>query len=156
MSEKINTHHIKDGEKESPFGCMRWMSRMMGDDEVDDKRGGANFAERSAKSELARKLDGVGWGLFFIWVGAVLLADIETGGALLGVGIITLGVQATRKLLALRTEGFWLVVGTGFLLGGIWHLADTNLPLLPLVAIVAGLAVLLTSIFPKGRPEGTG
>ncbi len=69
--------------------------------------------------------------------------------ALLGIGVITLGVQIIRKSVGLNLEGFWIVVGLLFVLGGIWDLLGTTVPLLPILLIVAGLALVL-SIF-KGR-----
>jgi len=63
------------------------------------------------RSEWARKLAAIGWGLFFIWVGVALFAHLGWGVGLLGVGIITLGVQATRKYFGLKLEGFWIAVG---------------------------------------------
>jgi len=74
------------------------------------------------KSELTRKLEAIGWGLFFIWMGIALLTDVGWGVGLLGVGIITLGCQAARRYYILKLEGFWVVVGLFFFLGGIWDL----------------------------------
>ena len=45
------------------------------------------------RSPLDKKLEAVGWGLFFIWVGTALFAHIGWGAGLLGVGIITLGAS---------------------------------------------------------------
>ena len=44
-----------------------------------------------------KKLEAVGWGLFFIWIGIAFLTDIGFPVGLFGVGIITLGSQAARK-----------------------------------------------------------
>lgn len=102
------------------------------------------------KQEVGRKLTAAGWALFFIWVAAVLLAEFDAGVGLLGVGIITLGVQVARKCHELSLEGFWLAVGCLFLLGGICDLLAVKLPILPIVLILAGL-VILASIL-KGKP----
>jgi hypothetical protein len=99
--------------------------------------------------DLAVKLGAAGWGLFIIWIGVVFLASIEAWVALLGVGVITLGMQVIRKSVGLHLEGFWVVVGSLFVLGGIWDLLGTTVPLLPILLIVAGVALVL-SIF-KGR-----
>ena len=93
----------------------------------------------------------MGWGAFFVWIGIVLLTDVHVGWALAVVGIITLGGQASRVAFGLRTEGFWLVVGTCFLLGGIWELAEAQIPLFPILLIACGLAVILGSFWPKSR-----
>lgn len=100
----------------------------------------------STDGDLTGKLSAAGWGLFFVWIGIVYLGGLSTWLALVGIGVITLGMQLIRKTLGLAFERFWLVVGLLFLLGGIWDLSGTTLPLFPILLIVAGAAVFL-SIF---------
>ncbi|MGD2125631.1 MAG: hypothetical protein PVG99_06090 [Desulfobacteraceae bacterium] len=56
--------------------------------------------------------------------------------------------QTTRNLL----EGFWVVIGLLFVIGGLWTLFEPKLPLLPIVLILAGL-VLIVSILKGKRPN---
>ncbi len=51
------------------------------------------------RNKLHRKLDAAGWGLFFIWIGIAVLADVGWGVALIGVGAIILGGLAAREYL---------------------------------------------------------
>jgi hypothetical protein len=51
------------------------------------------------RKKLDRKLDAVGWGLFFIWIGVAVLADVGWGVGLIGVGLIILGGLAAREYL---------------------------------------------------------
>jgi hypothetical protein len=113
-----------------------------------EKQKGPQKAERS---ELSRKLDAAGWGSFLIWLGIVLWVGADTSVALLGIGIIMVGVQVARLVLKLHIEGFWLVIGLLFVAGGIWQLIDTRLPLVPILLIVAGLALMLTKFLPRHR-----
>jgi hypothetical protein len=108
---------------------------------------------RTKRGSWHRKLDAAGWGLFFIWTGLAFLMDVGWGAGLLGVGIITLGGQATRRYLGLELEGFWIVVGFLFLLRGIWRISNVELGLLPILFVVAGI-VLLASIV--GRANNSG
>ncbi|MFV2081546.1 MAG: hypothetical protein ACC669_06745 [bacterium] len=108
---------------------------------------------RAQKSDLDRKLDGLGWGLFFIWIGTVMLMDLGAGVALLGIGVITLGVQATRKFWDLKIESFWVVMGLVFFLSGIWSLFESKLSLVPILLIVVGLVVLVTTFRRKRRED---
>ncbi len=78
--------------------------------------------ETGQRRQLSRRLDAVGWGLFFIWMGIALLTHVGWGVGLLGVGIITLGCQAARRHYILKLEGFWVVVGLFFFFGGFWDL----------------------------------
>lgn len=100
---------------------------------------------------VAGRLEAVGWGAFFIWVGIAILADVGWGPALLGIGLIILGGQLARWLYRLRLEGFWLLVGAGFLVGGAWQIVDTGLPLLPVLLVLAGAALVVTA-FLSHRP----
>jgi ABC-type uncharacterized transport system permease subunit len=103
-------------------------------------------AKAAEQSALANKLGGAGWALFVIWIGVALLLNVGTGVTLLGIGAITLGMQLVRRSQALSLEVFWVVVGALFLLAGLWALSGTELPLLPILLIVAG-AVGLFSLF---------
>ena len=108
-------------------------------DSDDDQR----VANRRA---LSKKLEAAGWGLFFIWIGIALLADVGWGVGLLGVGIITLGGQVSRRYLTLEVEGFGVVVGFLFLVGGVWELFHVQLALVPILCIVAGVALLASAL----------
>lgn len=111
------------------------------------------FEERGTPEQrhLARKLDAVNWGLFFAWIGIVLLMELGTGVGLLGVGVITLGAQSARSYFNLKLEGFWVVVGSLFVVGGLWELFEVELSLLAVLLIAAGLALLVSSLRePKG------
>ena len=110
------------------------------------------FWETERRGVVGR-LDAIGWGAFFIWVGVALLADVGWGPALLGIGLITLGGQAARWLYRLRLERFWLLVGAGFVLGGVWHLVDAALPLLPVLLVLAGLALVLSALVSRRRQD---
>lgn len=69
--------------------------------------GGASQVEEvksNEKRDMDKKLSTVGWALFFIWIGIAFLAEFSFGIGLLGVGIITLGVQVARRLMDLKFE----------------------------------------------------
>ena len=52
------------------------------------------------RKEVERKLDALGWGLFFTWIGVAILADVGWGVGLMGVGLIILGALAVREYLS--------------------------------------------------------
>jgi hypothetical protein len=52
------------------------------------------------RKKLRRKLDEIGWGLFFIWIGIAFLADVGWGVGLIGVGTIILGGLVAREYLS--------------------------------------------------------
>lgn len=99
----------------------------------------------------SKLLESIGWGLFFVWVGISVLGKFHIGVGLMGIGVITLGGQAARVYYKLKPDGFWVVVGLLFLLGGIGELFQKKIDLLPILLIAAG-AVVMLSIF-KHRKE---
>ncbi len=98
---------------------------------------------------LSKRLDAVGWGLFFIWVGIAFVAHVGWGTGLLGVGIITIGGQVIRKYFGLRLEVFWVMVGFFFSLGGVWELLNVQFGLIPILCIVAGVVLLVSTLLSK-------
>lgn len=95
---------------------------------------------------LSERLDGAGWALFFIWIGIATLFEVGWGWALLGIGIIVLLETAVRWLLKLNIGRFWIVFGLLFVVGGLWELFQVDLPLVPLLLILAGLAMLVGTV----------
>ena len=99
--------------------------------------------------ERASKFEAAGWALFFIWVGVAWLADVGWGIALIGVAVITLAMQALRAVFGVRVEGFWVLVGFGFAVAGLWEWLGIRLPLAPFLLIAIGVALLIGRVWPK-------
>jgi hypothetical protein len=95
---------------------------------------------------LHRKLEAIGWGLFFIWIGIGIIADFGTGLTLLGIGLIVLGGQASRKYYQLKVETFWIIVGLLFLCGGLWVIFGLNIPFAAIVLILIGVLIVFTTL----------
>ena len=60
--------------------------------------------DTARRKNLDRKSDAVGWGLFFIWIGIPILADVGWGVGLIGVGLVMLGAIEARELHARDTR----------------------------------------------------
>ncbi len=119
---------------------------------MTEKAGTTGESKVREEKGLSGKLTALGWGLFFIWIGFMLLVGMGTAIGLLGVGIITLGIQVARKFYDLSLEVFWLVIGILFTVSGLWELFEADLPLVPIVLIVAGVALLISTL--KGKRSG--
>lgn len=116
---------------------------------ANGKASGSTLVEETRKPELEKKLATIGWGLFFAWLGIVLLTEAGSGVVLLGIGIIILGMQGVRRYFHLDLERFWVVCGVIFLAGGIWGLAELNLPLVPLVLVLVGIVLVVNTVRKK-------
>ena len=109
--------------------------------------------DRAGETRIkARRITMTGWGLFFIWLGVVLMAGAGTGLILVGVGVISLGLQISRRYVGLESDGFWILVAILFILVGVWEMFALKLPLMPLFLVVVGLALLVSAL--KGRSPG--
>lgn len=124
------------------------MKSCCGQDGKPDMEKMTSFMQRHDDSN---KLDTVGWGLFFVWVGVAWLTNMGVGIGLLGVAAITLGMQLVRKLRGLRLETFWVVIGIAFAIGGLWEFLEVQTPLAPIVLVVAGIALLAWRFSPRRK-----
>ena len=111
------------------------------------------MSEGNAKSGVARRLDTVGWGLFFIWVGIVNLADLGWGIGLLGVGVLALAEQAIRLRYGINVDVFWVVVGLLLVIGGGWEISETSLSFVGVILVVAGIVFIVSALRGKGEGE---
>lgn len=116
------------------------MHKCCGPDGRPDLEKMSDFIEQHDRASL---FDALGWGLFFIWVGVAWLMGLGFGYGLLGLAVLTLGMQAARWVFNVKVEGFWVVVGLGFFVGGFWELWDIETPLTPIVLIAVGIALLI-------------
>lgn len=101
--------------------------------------------------ELTHKISIFGWGLFLIWLGLFQWMHFRVGFFLLGLGAIILAVQVARRYFSLKQENFWIVAGIFCFVGGLWDLIETDLPLVPLLLIIAGIILVLSAVLGKGK-----
>lgn len=118
----------------------------------DDRPAGDVAAQKRA---LDRRLDAIGWGLFFIMIGASWLApetwipeDKGFPAAAIGVGAILLLVNFARSLYAIRPKGGAVVIGIVALTYGISSFYGVDLPIFAILFILIGAAIIL---FPRRR-----
>ena len=113
---------------------------------MENMKGKAGPRERR---DSMKRITTVGWGLFFIWLGFVLMIKAGAGLILVGVGLISLGMQVARKYSGLESDGFWIVVGVLFVIVGTWEMFEIKLPLMSVFLIVVGAAFLVSAL--RGR-----
>ena len=103
------------------------------------------------RRDSIKRITTIGWGLFFIWLGLVLMIKAGSGLILLGVGVISLGMQVARKYSGLDSDGFWIVVGILFVIVGIWEMFEISMPLMSVFLVVIGAVLLVSALKGKGR-----
>jgi hypothetical protein len=101
----------------------------------------------SEKTADVRQLDAIAWGLFLIWIGVAVLADVGWGWALLGMSAIILGAQAAHWRSAGAIDVFSVVCGIVFLVGGTWTVLGLTWPLAPILLILLGAGMLWNAAF---------
>ena len=91
-------------------------------------------------------------GLFFVWVGTAILLNIGWSWGLLGIAAIILGGAAVRSFKGLPVEGFWVAAGIVLLACSAWEFFGISWPLLPILIIGFGVAMLLRA-FRAAQPR---
>jgi hypothetical protein len=126
------------------------MERCCGPDGRPDLDKMSEFMEQQDRASV---FDAIGWALFFIWVGVAWLMEVGFGYGLLGVGILTLGMQGARRLFDVRVDGFWVILGLGFVIGGFWELWNVDIPLAPIILIAVGIALLYGRVMRPAKKD---
>ncbi|MFA4873846.1 MAG: hypothetical protein WC956_06665 [bacterium] len=104
-----------------------------------------NIEETTAcrRSARSQRIDAVCWGLFFIWIGCILMVKgMPRGVGSFGVGAIVLGGAVVRHFLHVTVSTFWIIIGTVFVLAGAGEMLALDLPLLPAALIICGMLLL--------------
>jgi hypothetical protein len=109
-------------------------------------------AQETSKQALDKRLDAIGWGLFLIMLGGLWLAPegtIPESAWLIGTGVIILGLSVVRYLNGIEVSWFWIGLGILALGTGLSALLGLNLPIFPILLIIAGAATILRLFFAK-------
>lgn len=113
-------------------------------------------SSRNAQKEaLGQRLDAIGWGLFLLMLGGLWLVPEEwglpEGSWLIGTGVIILGLSAVRYFNGLKVSGFWLFLGALALGTGLASILGLDLPVFPILLVIAGAAILLQPVIDRMR-----
>jgi hypothetical protein len=114
------------------------------------------------KREVSRKLDAIGWGLFFLMLGAIWLAPEEWipedkgfMAAAIGVGVILIVMNIARGLCAVRPSVGAIVLGVLILAWGVAGYYGKDLPFFPILFLLIGVGII-ASAARRGRGGGCG
>jgi hypothetical protein len=95
------------------------------------------------KDALDHQLERVGWALFLIMIGGLmLLPGVPSGTWLIGTGLIMLGLNAARRRNGTRMSPFTVVLGIAAVALGAAAVVGIELPVVPLLLLVIGASIL--------------
>lgn len=106
----------------------------------------------TAKGALDKRLEDIGWGLFLLMIGTLLLLPSELippGTWLIGAGLIMLALNAIRYVNHISISRFTVVLAVGAMLVGLASFFGLKLPLLAMFLVVIGAIIVLKSLFPR-------
>ena len=93
-----------------------------------------------------QRLERMARGLFLIILGGLALVPdrwVPEGAWLVGAGLVMLGLNAARFVLHIKVSGFTVVLGMIALLSGMGSMFGVNLPVFPILLILAGVYLIL-------------
>ena len=102
--------------------------------------------DQSGDCRHGQRLDEIAMALVMIMTGGLWLAPkamFPEGTWLAGLGLILLGLNATRRIRGLKTSGFGIIVGLIAFAAGIGRIIGQELPLIPILLIILGAGLIL-------------
>ena len=113
--------------------------------------------EPSEKAILNKRLETIGWGLFFIMLGGFAFIPQELvpkGLWSIGVGVIMLGLNVTRYFFEIKMSAFTTFLGLISLLSGVTQLMGMHNLDAPILLIVIGAYLIVKPWFDKRQLFG--
>jgi hypothetical protein len=97
------------------------------------------------RRESANRIDNIGWGLFLVMTGGLLLFSnfVPSGTWLVGTGLLLLALNAVRHLRGLDLNLFTLILGALALAAGLADLAHVGFPIFAVALVAFGIAILV-------------
>lgn len=130
--------------------------------EQSDQPAVGQVDQEAQKREVSRKLDAIGWGLFFLMLGAIWLSPEdwipeEKGfmAAAIGVGAILIVMSIVRVLVAVKPSVGAIVLGVLILAWGVAGYYGKDLPFFPILFLLIGVGII-ASAARRGRGGGCG
>lgn len=106
------------------------------------------------KVNLNKRLEEIGWGLFLLMIGILLLLPgemVPRGAWLIGAGLIMLGINAIRHLYRIGISRFTVVLGFVAMLIGLASFFGLRLPLLAMFLTVIGASIILKALLAPSK-----
>lgn len=101
-------------------------------------------ADFTDAGNTATRLDQMGWGIFLLMIGAILLVpNVPAGTFLIGTGILLLALTVVRASLGIPWSGISATLGILALAAGLGDFVGVRLPLFPICLVLLGVSLIL-------------
>lgn len=110
--------------------------------------------EDTRKRELNKQIERVSWGLFLMMLGGLWLIParyVPEDAWLLGAGVILIGMNLVRNRNGIPMSNFTLILGCIALVIGAANIIRFDLPVLPILMILLGAALILRPMLEKQK-----
>lgn len=107
---------------------------------------GSESGTHTQQRALNKRLEALGWGLFFVMIGGLWLVPgelVREGTWLIGVGVIMLGLNAARYLNKIKMSWFTIALGVLALAAGLGDYVGVELPLFPILLVLVGASIIV-------------
>ena len=105
-------------------------------------------------SDLGHSIDSIGWALFFMWIGIVLLANLSWTMSLVGTALIVLAVQATLLARGERLDVFMAAMGVVLLIGAVSDIYGSVWSLFPALLVALGIVMFVDALRSRQANRG--
>lgn len=106
----------------------------------------------SLQKGLESRIDAIGWGVFFVMSGAMLLVPgLPAGSWVTGVGVILVTFSALRQSLGLPVSTFVVICGVVVMATGAGAMAGVAVPWFALLLVLCGGALVIDGL--ARRPQ---
>ncbi len=107
----------------------------------------------AAPHTLASRIDAIGWGLLLLMTGILfLIPGLPDGLWLVGLGVLVIGLNATRIYVGVAPDRVGLIFGAGAVVAGLAIMAGIDVPVFALLLIFWGMAIIAGQLV-RGRTE---
>jgi hypothetical protein len=110
--------------------------------------------QTTRNARLNKRLEEMGWGLFLILIGVVLLlpnVDVPQGIWLIGAALILLGLNGIRYLNGIKMTGFTISLGVLALAAGLGSFFGTKVPLFAGLLVLVGASIIFKPLFSRRK-----
>lgn len=114
----------------------------------------SNEKQNTKEEQLSKRINSIGWALFFVMLGCLWLIPPETlpeSTWLIGAGLIMLGSNLVRYLNGIKMVAFTNIIGVVALAAGISDIMGVELPVFPILIILIGLSIIVGHLTEKNQ-----